>query len=431
MMKTTRLLICSMLISIASFAQPVKERLGRAMDGLLKDSQMRHAIMSLYVVDSKTGKVIYDHNSETGLAPASTQKIVTSAAALELLGKNFKYQTGFYIDGTVKNKTLNGNLIVVGSGDPTIGSWRYKDRKENDLIEKLTAALRAAGIEKINGQIIGNDAARETQTIPGGWIWDDIGNYYGAGIGGLNWKENQYDLFLKPGNRINDTATIVRTDPKLYDVELESELLTAAAGTGDNAYIYLPPFATDGVVRGTIPLGNEFKISGSVPDPSFHFVQTVHHKLIEAGIKISDEPVVDNSISFSNKKSFFNYSSPGLDSIVYWFLQRSVNLYGEALLKTVAQNKTGVGSTDNGIDVIKDLYKQNGMDVSGLKIMDGSGLSPQNRVTTSSLVNILRWAQSKPWYDAYYAGYAFVQWNENEKRNDRRRKIFCRLSDFC
>jgi D-alanyl-D-alanine carboxypeptidase/D-alanyl-D-alanine-endopeptidase (penicillin-binding protein 4) len=141
-----------------------------------------------------------------------------------------------------------------------------------------------------------------------------------------------------------------------------------------------------------------------IPDPSFHFVQIVHHKLIEAGIKISDEPVVDNSISFSNKKSFFNYSSPGMDSIVYWFLQRSVNLYGEALLKTVAQNKTGVGSTDNGIDVIKDLYKQNGMDVSGLKIMDGSGLSPQNRVTTSSLVNILKWAQSKPWYDAYYAG---------------------------
>src|SRR6476469_4672502 len=145
-MKTLKLVFC-LLLSINVFSQSVKERLNTAMQKLLNDSTMKHATVSLTVADASTGQTIFAYNSEVGLAPASTQKTITAAAALELLGKSFQYKTNFYTDGKISNKTLNGNVIVVGSGDPTIGSWRFKEKKEDALINELYDALKKAGIE--------------------------------------------------------------------------------------------------------------------------------------------------------------------------------------------------------------------------------------------------------------------------------------------
>jgi D-alanyl-D-alanine carboxypeptidase/D-alanyl-D-alanine-endopeptidase (penicillin-binding protein 4) len=404
MMKTLKLVFC-LLLSLNISAQSVKERLNTAMQKLLNDTTMKHATVSLTVADANTGELIFTHNSEVGLAPASTQKTITAAAALELLGKNYTYKTNFYTDGKISGKVLNGNIIVVGSGDPTIGSWRFKDKKEDALINELYAALKNAGIEKITGSIIGIDKAWETQTIPGGWTWEDMGNYYGSGAAGLNWKENQYDLIFRPGANVGDKAAIVKTDPKLYKVDLQSEVTTAAAGTGDNTSIYLPPYSNNGIVRGTVPVGNSFKVSGSVPDPSFHFVNILHDALNEKGIKISNQPMINNKIEIKTQPLLFTYTSPTLDSIVYWFLQKSVNFYGETLMKTMAFQKNGIGETNEGIQIVRNFFNQNGIEKSAFKIIDGSGLSPQNRVTTAGLVKVLQFAKTKPWYNAYYAGF--------------------------
>jgi D-alanyl-D-alanine carboxypeptidase/D-alanyl-D-alanine-endopeptidase (penicillin-binding protein 4) len=403
-MKTLKLVFC-LLLTINVFAQPVKERLNSAMQKLLSDTNMKHATIALTVADASTGEIIFAHNGEVGLAPASTQKTITAAAALELLGKEFKYKTNFYTDGKISAKVLNGNIIVVGSGDPTIGSWRYKNKKEDALVIELYDALKKAGIERVTGSIIGIDNAWDTQSLPGGWTWDDMGNYYGAGSSALNWKENQYDLIFRPGAAIGDNAAIVRTEPKLYNVKLISEVKTAAAGTGDNSSIYLAPYSNAGIVRGTIPVGTSFKISGSVPDPSFHFVNVLHDALLEKGITITQQPMINNKIEIKSQPVLYTYTSPTMDSIVYWFLQKSVNFYGEVMMRTIGLKQKGSAETDEGVSVVRNFFHQNGIERSAFKIIDGSGLSPQNRVTTNGLAKVLQYAKTRSWFDAYYAGF--------------------------
>ncbi|MDB5230724.1 MAG: D-alanyl-D-alanine carboxypeptidase [Chitinophagaceae bacterium] len=399
----TKTILASILILLALSvnSQALKERLNAAAKNLQQDAQMQHAILGLYVTDATTGEVIFDMNGQTGLAPASTQKLFTSSAALELLGKGYRYATTISYDGKINAGKLTGNVFITGSGDPTIASWRYAGRTENDFTDSLVYYFKKAGIKTIDGNIHGVDKW-ETQTIPGGWIWDDIGNYYGAGISALNWKENQYDLILKPGKAEGEPVEIVRTVPALYNVQFISELKTGPAGSGDNAYIYLAPGSHIAVVRGTVPPGNSFKISGSVVDPGGQFLSMVTTRLKENNIQITGSSLLNNKSS-ANTQPLLTYYSPGMDSIVYWFLQKSINLYGEALLKTIGLEKNGNASNDKGLNAVKAFWQDKGIDRSSLHIMDGSGLSPQNRVTPASEVSVLRYAKTRPWYDAFYA----------------------------
>ena len=182
------------LLSLNNQAQDVRKKIQAAAEQFEKDSQMRHAIYSLYVIDGKTSQIVFDKNSGIGLAPASCQKLFTSGAAFELLGKDYQYRTRLAYEGKIANGSLDGNLYVIGSGDPTLGSWRWKETRDTVILKKWYAAVRKLGIQNITGVVSTNESKFSHQGIPGGWIWEDIGNYYGAGAYALNWKENQFDL---------------------------------------------------------------------------------------------------------------------------------------------------------------------------------------------------------------------------------------------
>jgi D-alanyl-D-alanine carboxypeptidase/D-alanyl-D-alanine-endopeptidase (penicillin-binding protein 4) len=242
-------------------------------------------------------------------------------------------------------------------------------------------------------------------TIPDGWIWQDIGNYYGAGAGVLNWHENQYDLVLRSGNKTGDSVHIVATRPKLYNIELGCEVKTGPENSGDNAYIYLPPLATSGIVRGTIPPDeNEFIISGSYPNPSLQLSMTLSDKL-----RLAQVAVEENAQPFFEPKVIYTHNSPRLDSMNYYFMRRSINLYGEALMKTIGLEKEGLADTEKGIDVVTDFFSAIGIEKSALHIIDGSGLSPQNRVTTEAQVKALQYARGRSWFSSF--NYSLPEYN--------------------
>ncbi|MEX6690504.1 D-alanyl-D-alanine carboxypeptidase/D-alanyl-D-alanine-endopeptidase [Danxiaibacter flavus] len=399
------LILCN--IWVMTCAQTVSEKTNSAVQSLLKDEQMKHALMALYIVETKTGRPVYALNEETGVAPASTQKVITSTAALSLLSENYQYSTEVFYDGNIEQGILNGSLHIVGHGDPTLGSWRFKGRKENDFIDTVIATLKAKGVKSVSGGIYCHNGDFETQTLPGGWIWDDIGNYYGAGIAALNWHENQYDLYLKPGKNVGDSVGIIKTQPALYNVHLTSEATTGSAGSGDNGFIYLPPYANEGFVRGTVPAGSStFTISGSIPDPAMCLALFVAEQLRKNNIEVSGAAQVTKSQSPGSSigQKLLSYYSPSLDSIVYHFLQKSINLYGEALLKTMAYIKDGKGSTEKGIELLQQFWKERGIDKDALNILDGSGLSPQNRVSAKALVSVLQYAKDQSWFKSFYAG---------------------------
>jgi D-alanyl-D-alanine carboxypeptidase/D-alanyl-D-alanine-endopeptidase (penicillin-binding protein 4) len=396
-------------ISQCIFAQGIKEKLELAVQRLEADSQLTHGILGFCVADGKTGKILYEHHSQTGLAPASCQKIFTSIAAFDLLGPGYRYKTELAYDGNIEMGVLNGNLHLIGSGDPSLGSWRWEETKEERLFQEIVSSLRIAHINKITGRILLDDSGFDIQGVPDGWIWQDIGNYYGAGCWGINWRENQYDMILQPGGKVGDSTKIIGSRPDIQIESMINQIRTGEKGSGDNGYIYLGPYSTYGFTLGTIPIGEKsFTISGSMPYPPIELGKALESWLIrshipfEKGYQLYTEKLAEGIVWPSPGKTIMIHLSPTLDSLNYWFLKKSINLYGEALLKTFAHEKTSLGSTQKGVDLLKEFWAKQGIELSAINITDGSGLSPQNRVTADALVKALRYAASRPWFRSFY-----------------------------
>lgn len=376
-----------------SYAQTLTQKLAKAFAQFEQDPQLKYAISSLYVTEPAGGKVIFAANGGTGLVPASTQKIITSATSLGVLGSDFRFTTHFALAGNA--------LYIFPSGDPTLGSERWEHTKAGALFERITAWLKTQEA-KIDTVLIvkGNWASQE---IPDGWIWQDIGNYYGAGAAPLNWRENQFDLLLQSGRQVGEPVRIIGTNPQLYGYQITSEIHSAAKGSGDNAYIYFPLTGYTGSVKGTIPVDEKaFVISGTLPSGTQQFTGELSAILIKAGV--SDSLVVRESAEEHHLPEFINIhveKSPPLDSIIYWFNRKSINLYGEALLKAIGLKEGAYASTDTGVSCIRRFWKQIGMDENEINIVDGSGLSPLNRVTTHSEVQVLAYTQKQPWFPIF------------------------------
>ena len=409
-MRIRALLITNfILIGGIAGAQTLQSRLQSAFNRLQADSQCKYASISLTVLDAKTGETVFTANPNMGLATASTLKTITSITAFNILGKDFQYQTQFGYNGSISaDGTLNGDLIIKGAGDPTLGSWRYAGHKENEVLNQMVVALQKAGVKKINGRVIGDDSIFGTQSIPDGWIWMDVGNYYGAGTSGLCWRENQFDIKLKTGP-VNTPIGISRTVPNTPYLNFKSELLNAPSGTGDNAYAYLPVGTKMMYLRGTYAEDQDKKsISAAIPDPAYDAAFRLMDTLRRLGIGVSGEP---ESVLTLNSKSqslpaisnnLTTILSPKLSQIIYWLNQKSINLYAEQLLKTIAWKSGKIPSTENGVKVEHSFWKAHGIDTLSLNVVDGSGLSPGDRVTTMTLATVLKSAKGTDWFNDFY-----------------------------
>lgn len=419
------------VLAVHARSQTVSDRLGVAYSAFEADEQLKSALSSLFVVDAVTGKTVFDRNSRIGLAPASTQKIITAAAAYESLGKDFRYQTTFAKFAVPENPGAVAGLFIKPSGDPTLGSWRWKSTSADSVLNRILAAASRSGVSKFRSLWV-DARGWEGENIPGGWIWDDIGNYYGAGAAALNWHENQYDLILRSGDSIGSPVSVVGMRPAQHGFKILSNARAAAKGTGDNAYIYFRANQPTGVLRGTIPVGERsFTISGATPAPAVQFLHSLDNAFVSkrtgaaADVKVFDAfaavpPVVNASV-------FHTEVSPPLDSICYWFLRRSINLYGEALAKTIAAKKGRPATTEAGVDEMEQLWvaKKIGIDESELHLYDGSGLSPLNRVTTHAQVAALLYAQKQSWFPGFAAGFPVFNGMQLKSGTISRVKSFC------
>ncbi|WP_299291429.1 D-alanyl-D-alanine carboxypeptidase/D-alanyl-D-alanine-endopeptidase [uncultured Mucilaginibacter sp.] len=390
-------------------AQSLNQKLQTAFNHLERDLQCKYASLSLTVLDAETGETVFAAHPEMGLAPASTLKTVTSTTAFSLLGKDFQYQTTLGYNGTVAaDGTLNGDLIIKGGGDPTLGSWRYGSSKENTILKIWVEAIRQAGIKKINGRIIGDDALFGTQKIPDGWIWQDLGNYYGAGTSGLCWRENQYDIKLQTG-KVGSRVRIVKTIPEMPNLNFQSELLTGSAGSGDRAFAYLLDKNSIVYLRGTYANNLEKRsIAAATPDPAYDAAFRLADTLKRLGIDLKGTAASTQTLTAAQKplpeatQILSNIASPKLSEIIFWLNKKSINLYAEQLLKTLAWKAGKPVTTVDGVQVLQDFWKAKGIDSNALNIVDGSGLSPGDRVTTQTVAQILSSAKKESWFPDFY-----------------------------
>lgn len=407
-MKKIKFTFFLLIAFVPAFAQFPVARLAQAYQDLVNDEQARYAITSLCVLDAKTGKVIFAKNENIGLATASTLKTITSATAFSILGKDFKYETSLAYSGKIVDGTLQGDLIIIGSGDPTLGSWRYLQTKEKVILEQWVNAIKGAGIKRIEGAVIGDDSLWGTQTMPEGWIWQDMGNYYGAGNSALSWRENQFDVHLKAGNSTGSPVQVTAVLPTMPYLNLINELKTGPSGSGDNAYGYLPPFSNTAYLRGTWGMGiSKSGISLAIPDAAYDAAFRLSDTLSRISIPSSVPATTARLLGLAGKnvpsvtQRLITTTSPALSDIVYWFNKKSINLYGEQLLRTIAWKLNKTPTTRNGAASVINFWSAKGIDKNALNILDGSGLSPGTRVTTLAMANILFMAQKEDWFPAY------------------------------
>ncbi|WP_316781381.1 D-alanyl-D-alanine carboxypeptidase/D-alanyl-D-alanine-endopeptidase [Pedobacter antarcticus] len=411
MFKNTSLLFLLFLQYLIIFpknssAQTEPAGLAQAFERLSSDPQAKYAITSICVLDGNTGKQLYGRNENIGVATASTLKTITSATAFALLGKDFRYQTLLKYTGSIDEKgVLHGNLIISGGGDPTLGSDRYQSSKETAVLEAWVQAIKKAGITKIDGQIIGDASIWGTQGTPDGWTWQDMGNYYGAGSSALSWRENQFDIKLKPGSNV----LISRTIPEMPYLKIVNELKAGKAGSGDNAYVFLPPYSQTAYLRGTWATDiKKSGISAAIPDPAYEAAFRLADTLKRIGIISSNSITTDRLMAVNNLtippggKTLAVINSPALPEMVYWLNKKSINLYAENLLKTLAWKAGKEATTENGATEVIRYWSTKGIDRNSLNILDGSGLSPANRVTASAMAQILYQIQKENWYPHFY-----------------------------
>ncbi|MFN1216095.1 D-alanyl-D-alanine carboxypeptidase/D-alanyl-D-alanine-endopeptidase [Chryseobacterium kwangjuense] len=383
-------------------AQNIAQKLDKATKDLMESSGAVSSGLSFYVTD-ENGTLIYEYQGNKGLSTASTQKVFTAAAALETLGKDYTFKTTAGYSGNVSSGILNGDLIISSNGDPTLGSWRYEACKPENFKKKFIEALKNSGIKKITGNLVIDDSYFDHQTIPGGWPWDDLGNYYGAGVWGVNWRENQFDI------NINGTEFKGFSYP-LENIKWLNDL--KAGGSSDQSLIFTAPHSEVALINGTLPAGKTVTVSGSLPNPPLQLGTEVEQWLKESGIEISGKAVTASQLELEGKSapaaaknSILTYQSPTLDKIVYWFLRKSVNLYGETLIKTLGKEKKGNSSFKNGVAYLKEFWKSKGINPNMINFADGSGLSPQNYVAAKAEVQALLYAKKQSWFDAYYDGF--------------------------
>ncbi|WP_245893765.1 D-alanyl-D-alanine carboxypeptidase/D-alanyl-D-alanine endopeptidase [Sphingobacterium gobiense] len=399
-------IVTILLLSMhASYAQSLKNNIDHAYQQFVKSGKLPNGIASLTVLDGNTGQPIFTNNASIGLPTASTMKVITSITALDILGPDYTYQTKLAYTGEIDSLgVLHGDIIVIGSGDPTLGSDRFNNTKAETILNKWVYKIQHAGISRIDGRIIGDDLYLNGNDVPPTWNWQDIGNYYGAGISGLNWHENKVGIVISP-HTVGKPTFVASTSLPLTDGTLINEVITGPNGSGDNVYAYSAPYSNIVYLRGTYGRDLKKVIEIAVPDPALALAQQLTRALSDIGIAVDSLPttgkrLLNQGITLNKRpKELDIHQSPALKDIIHWFNQKSINLYGEAMLKSFGIISHNESTTLEAASLLSKYWEQKlRIPNSELNIQDGSGLSPQNRVTTAAMAKIMHYAQGRPWF---------------------------------
>lgn len=390
-------------------AQDIKSQLHKATQQLLQSPKMYAGHLSFYVADTE-GNLIYEYQGNKGLSTASTQKIFTALAALDILGENYQYQTTLSHSGNIQNGELKGNLYLNSTGDPTLGSWRYAGYQPKDFLDQIKNTLIQKEIRTVAGDLIIDDSYFDFQTIPGGWAWNDIGNYYGAGIWGTNWRENQFDLKIKGGTQTGSPTNIQGLSYPLAEVSWVNDATSGSPNSGDQSYIYTAPHSHVASINGTLPAQKTSIVSGATPNPPLQLGTEIKNSLKENNIVIKGEIKTASQMRILGKTlatprdltPMLSYSSPPLKQIIYWFLRKSVNLYGEALIKTMAKTQGKSTNFEQSVALLKSFWQNKNIHPAMIHFSDGSGLSPQNYASAKAEVQALVWARKQKWFPIFY-----------------------------
>lgn len=384
------LLICLHLLAGAQTPAPVK--------WLLQAPYMRGASFSLVVKDVQEGRTVYSYDTDRLQSPASVLKTVATATALEILGEDYRYPTTLEYDGILENGTLEGNLYIKGSGDPSLGSSHFAPG-QNKFLSTWIAALQKAGIKHITGSVISDESIFDTEGVSIKWLREDMGNYYAPGSYGISIFDNMYKLSLQTG-AAGTRPVLKGTEPDIPFIRFKN-YLKAAPVSSDSAYIIGAPLDDVRYLYGVLPANREaYVLKGDIPDPALYLARYLTDQLQQKGIRVDGSPscyrieVEENWWKKGERKEIVTTYSPTLREIASVCNHVSHNLYADALVKTVGlqykpRRNEMISSFGRGVQVVKEYWEKKGLDVFPLRMNDGSGLAPADKVSAGFMGELL------------------------------------------
>jgi len=382
----------------------------KLFDSFENDTDITVSSWSFYAYNITKNEHVVEKYIKKKLIPASVQKIVTTATAFDKLSGSYFFKTDIYYNGIItEDSTLNGDIIIYGSGDPTIDFEQFgRHSSAENIFEKWKNSILKTGIKKINGNIIG-DASLFGYMLPSpSYLWEDIGNYYGAGASGLTFRENKFKITFNAGNT-GDKATILKIDSLNYDIEFINLVTIAEKNTGDNVHIFNLPFQKNILLLGTIPAGkSEFSVFAADPNPALSFSSEFYKFLNENALNVEGKPtyIYDQQKSpIANKENInkiATHQSPSLQHICEQINKKSHNVTAECLYRTLGVSLNNDASYAQTSNAIARYWEGKDLPVKNLSISDGSGLSRKNLLSTEFLVKLLIYIYEQDYFESFY-----------------------------
>lgn len=366
------------------------------IDALLADKTLQTGFQGILIQSLRDHTTLYERNADKVFLPASNNKLLTSGAALSLLGPDFVYTTRV-VAGVAPDSSgvLHSDLSLVGSGDPVLSSA--------DLTA-LAHALKTSGIKRIEGSVIANDSLFDAQRLGDGWTWDDEPYYYSAQVSALNLNENLVSVRVFPGKKEGEPVRVVVAPTEKYMI-VQNLAKTAAAKTKSSISVDRTRGQNILVISGSLALDTTDEAAPKVPvtveDPTRFALTVFREALGKEGIRIGSKrfPTPTGTVSLAEHKSV------PLTEMLKLLNKPSDNLIAECLLKTVGAIKKGTGtagSDGTGAQTARTFFSSIGMDVTHLNQADGSGLSRFNFVSPRDFVQLLTYLHAQPTFPALY-----------------------------
>ena len=353
-------------------------RLQQDINTILAAPALQSGIWGVMVTSLARDETLYALNARKLLVPSSNMKILTLAAAAERLGWDYAYETRVAAVGQIDSGVLDGDALIVGSGDPSIDNW---DGAASRLFAQWAGVLKAAGVHAITGRIIGDDNAFDDEGLGAGWAWDDLDRSYATAVGALQFNENTAQITVRPGAVVGEAATITSAPPGAGLV-IRNLVTTGARGTPSTLTSERLPGSTMLAVRGSIAFASRPSVRNvSVVNPTLYFVNELRDALIGNGIEVRGAAVDIEDLadppSRGQGSTLLTYRSPPLSDLAATMMKLSQNLYAETLLKTLGLS-AGTPSAAGGTAAVRTVMDGWGLPALGYVQADGSGLSRYN-----------------------------------------------------
>ena len=363
----------------------------------LLDEAGSQASWSVAVQSLSSNERLFVRDAQRLLVPGSTIKLMTAVTAAEAVGWDYTFTTQADITGPVTDGVLQGDLLLRGSGDPALHG-----RGGTELVPALAAALRARGIGRIAGRVIGDDSLVEDARPGLAWSWDDLGTRTGTLAGALNIDENVMRITVAPG-ATTGVAARVSGPAEASDLPITASAITTGAGTPSSVWPEARPGQVGLVIAGAIASDSPpLVVTAAVGNPTRWFAGVVRTRLIATGIAVDGAAVDGDDIGPlpASVTPLLTHRSHTLAEVIRPMLKDSINMYAEAVLK-LATGPAGVRDTGAALSAERGYLDGWGLDTRAIRLADGSGLSRWNVVSADTLVGLLvRQQAMAPFVDA-------------------------------